>query len=154
MIQEGTGIIRFPRTDCLIPLRAAPVRITGTGSCGRGIREEQCYIPAMHWFSRACLFTFLSITILSAAPQTPFSSAPFTACKSDGQVGSLPAPTHANIAVQVDASAAPRLSYYKAQNGPGVLGPRGWSCFEIYGSSGGSCDSHHSATRTGKLTAP
>jgi hypothetical protein len=33
---------------------------------------------------------------------------------------------------------APRLAYYKAEPGSGVLAPRGWNCFETYGSSGGN----------------
>lgn len=32
--------------------------------------------------------------------------------------------------------AARRLAYYKAENGMGILAPRGWHCFSTYGSSG------------------
>ncbi|MGH7025249.1 MAG: hypothetical protein ACREEB_16900 [Caulobacteraceae bacterium] len=28
------------------------------------------------------------------------------------------------------------MAYYVAQDGPGVLGPRGWRCFGLYGSNG------------------
>ena len=42
------------------------------------------------------------------------------------------------MAVLVDASVAEKLSYYKAENGAGVLGPRGWNCVGMYGSSGSS----------------
>jgi len=38
--------------------------------------------------------------------------------------------------VRADAKIAGRLSYYKAEAGPGVLGPRGWNCFSIISSSG------------------
>jgi hypothetical protein len=38
--------------------------------------------------------------------------------------------------VIVPAEAAQRLSYYKAEEGVGVLAPRGWHCFGTYGSNG------------------
>jgi hypothetical protein len=36
----------------------------------------------------------------------------------------------------MDARTAKRLAYYQAENPPGVLAPRGWYCFGLYGSSG------------------
>jgi hypothetical protein len=63
---------------------------------------------------------------------------PFQGCKSDGQVGPVPAPTDPDRVVQVDAAFAQRLTYYKGNYGTGVLAPRGWNCFETYGSSGSS----------------
>jgi hypothetical protein len=38
--------------------------------------------------------------------------------------------------VQIGAEAAQQLSYYKAEQGFGVLAPRSWYCFGTYGSSG------------------
>lgn len=38
--------------------------------------------------------------------------------------------------VPITATQAQQLSYYKAEDGPGVLGPRGWQCFSTYGSDG------------------
>lgn len=38
--------------------------------------------------------------------------------------------------VRVPASIAGKLAYYKSEATSGVLGPRGWSCFGAYGSSG------------------
>ena len=63
---------------------------------------------------------------------------PFVGCASDGQVGPLEAPKGVDQVVQIEAGAAKRLAYYKSVNGPGVLGPRGWHCFGVYGSSGGN----------------
>jgi hypothetical protein len=63
---------------------------------------------------------------------------PFVGCASDGQAGPQSAPTGPSKAVGVSAAAAHRLAWYKAQYGPGVLAPRGWHCFSIYGSNGGS----------------
>jgi hypothetical protein len=51
-------------------------------------------------------------------------------------MGPLPAPSAPNESIEVDAAAARQLAYYKAENGPGVLGPRGWNCVGFYGSSG------------------
>ncbi len=41
------------------------------------------------------------------------------------------------------ARVAARLAYYKAKNGFGILGPRGWHCFSTYGSNGSTlvCES-------------
>ena len=63
---------------------------------------------------------------------------PFIGCKSDGQVGPLRAPRGRSKAVSIPAEAAQRLAYYNGKDGPGVLAPRGWNCFETYGSSGRS----------------
>jgi len=46
------------------------------------------------------------------------------------------APQGDSKVVQLDASIAQRLAYYKAEDGPGVLAPRGWYCFGAYGSNG------------------
>lgn len=61
---------------------------------------------------------------------------PFVGCASDGQAGPLAAPTGQSKMLTIPAAAAQRLAYYKAESGPGVLAPRGWHCFSIYGSNG------------------
>lgn len=61
---------------------------------------------------------------------------PFVGCASDGQAGPQAAPTGPGKAVAISAAAVRRLAWYKAQYGPGVLAPRGWHCFSIYGSNG------------------
>ena len=66
------------------------------------------------------------------------SVVPFVGCKSDGQVGPLGAPKGNGETVQISAEKAQRLAYYKAEQGWGVLAPRGWYCFETYGSNGES----------------
>lgn len=93
-----------------------------------------------------CAIT-LALTIyappaLHAQSPTPSSSAektvivPFVGCKSDGQVGPLKAPTGNRKLVQISAQAAQKLAYYKSEYGSGVLAPRGWYCFNTYGSNG------------------
>jgi hypothetical protein len=75
----------------------------------------------------------------SANDATPaVVTVPFVGCRSDGQVGELKPPTGEPKVVHVAAKLAARLAYYKAENGPGVLAPRGWECFGTYGSSGAS----------------
>jgi hypothetical protein len=63
---------------------------------------------------------------------------PFVGCPSDGQLGPIAAPKGAAKAVNVDAATAAQLAYYQAQDSFGVLAPRGWKCFYVYGSSGAS----------------
>jgi len=40
------------------------------------------------------------------------------------------------VALPLPGAIARQVSYYKAYRGPGVLAPRGWRCFCVYGSSG------------------
>ena len=61
---------------------------------------------------------------------------PFVGCKSDGQTGPLDAPSSPASGIRLDPVIAARLAVYMPENGPAVLGPRGWSCFGRYGSSG------------------
>lgn len=61
-------------------------------------------------------------------------SVPFVGCAQDGQGGPQPAPTGPAKTLQLDAATADKLAYYSAGDAGGVLGPRGWSCFGIYGS--------------------
>lgn len=73
----------------------------------------------------------------SAAPSRAGATTlvPFVGCKSDGQVGPLDAPDGRPEAVDLPAAFAKRLAFYKAEQGWGVLAPRGWYCFSTYGSA-------------------
>ena len=76
-------------------------------------------------------------TVPSAAPQEKMESrVPFVGCKSDGQMGPVKAPDGKSKVVVIAADAAHRLAFYKSEQGFGVLAPRGWHCFGVYGSSG------------------
>lgn len=81
-------------------------------------------------FVAFCSFTFVKA---SAAEQVPF-----VGCAGDGQVGPVAAPKGAPKAVDIDAAAAGELAFYQAQDSFGILAPRGWKCFYVYGSSGAS----------------
>jgi hypothetical protein len=69
----------------------------------------------------------------SAAPPTP--KVPFVGCASDGQTGPQPAPKKPTSMPRVTGSEASKLAYYES-SALGVLAPRGWHCFGLYGSSG------------------
>jgi hypothetical protein len=66
------------------------------------------------------------------------SQVPFVGCRSDGQVGPLDSPKDNAKSTQLPSGLANRLAYYQAENGFGVLAPRGWHCFSTYGSNGSS----------------
>jgi hypothetical protein len=71
-----------------------------------------------------------------AKTQVAGSQVPFVGCESDGQVGPLKAPQGKAKRVALPSEIADRLAYYKAEEGFGVLAPRGWYCFSTYGSNG------------------
>lgn len=73
-----------------------------------------------------------------ASKPRPLSEIPFVGCASDGQVGPQEAPKGKDRRFAIPLDQAKELAYYKAEHGPGVLAPRGWHCFGIYGSNGSS----------------
>lgn len=102
-------------------------------------------------YDKQMRFSLAVLTLLIAAPaalvgqNSPRASAastlvrvPFVGCASDGQVGAIKAPYAPNKTVPISAQVAQRLAYYKAEDGFGVLAPRGWHCFGTYGSNGAS----------------
>lgn len=72
----------------------------------------------------------------AAQTQGAKGTVPFVGCASDGQVGPQAVPIGKSKQVTISDKIAPRLAYYKAVYGPGVLAPRGWHCFSTYGSDG------------------
>jgi hypothetical protein len=53
---------------------------------------------------------------------------PFIGCETLGQGKAEPAPGGAAFELNTHQELAGQLAYYKAQDGYGVLGPRGWQC--------------------------
>ncbi|HZZ40524.1 MAG TPA: hypothetical protein VFE06_15415 [Acidobacteriaceae bacterium] len=89
----------------------------------------------------AIRLAILLAVILCAPAASPAQTAtpvtvPFVGCRSDGQVGALKAPHGSPKSVRIPAAIAQQLAFYKAAYGVGVLAPRGWFCFGVYGSSG------------------
>jgi hypothetical protein len=72
----------------------------------------------------------------AAAAPVISTTIPFVGCAADGQVGLQAAPSGAPQAVRMTAADAAQLAYYDMASGPGVIGPRGWSCGGVYGSNG------------------
>lgn len=77
--------------------------------------------------------TLASASTLAADRET--AQVPVVGCASDGQVGPIDPPTTLSPGPSVPLVLQGRLAYYEADN-MGVLGPVGWHCFRIYGSSG------------------
>ncbi len=73
-----------------------------------------------------------------AAPPGETVTVPFVGCPSDGQVGPREVPRREPKAVKVAAGVAREIAYYEggAARRAGVFAPRGWHCFQQYGSSG------------------
>jgi len=69
-------------------------------------------------------------------PGNAVALVPFVGCESNGQVGPVKAPAGRGRTLAIPAETAQRLAYYKADEGVGVLAPRGWRCFGTYGSNG------------------
>jgi hypothetical protein len=79
-------------------------------------------------------FTLLIALPLHLLAQT--SRVPFVGCPSIGQADPVEAPKGVDEKVQLQASTAQRLAYYKASGNLGALAPRGWHCIGTYGSGG------------------
>jgi hypothetical protein len=70
------------------------------------------------------------------SPRKVGANVPFVGCRADGQIGALSAPNGKSMELPITSAEAKLLAYYKSEMGFGVLAPRGWSCFGMYGSSG------------------
>lgn len=71
------------------------------------------------------------------AAEAPVERVSFVGCPSDGQQGPTPPPDAVGSTPVLPISAARHLAYY-ATSDMGVLAPRGWRCFGLFGSSGSS----------------
>jgi hypothetical protein len=72
----------------------------------------------------------------AASPQKQAAEVPFVGCEADGQGGPTDAPGGRSMLLPVADDVAQHLAYYKSEQGIGVLAPRGWHCFGVYGSNG------------------
>lgn len=75
-------------------------------------------------------------TILAWHAKGTAVSAPFVGCESSGQTETAEAPKGTSRSVPISPEDAKKLAYYKSADGIGVLGPRGWNCEGVSGSSG------------------
>jgi hypothetical protein len=74
-------------------------------------------------------------SVAGQKPHAAYAKVPFVGCRSDGQVGPHPAP-RSGWSPTLPSNVARRLAYYVASESEGVLAPRGWNCFGVYGSNG------------------
>ena len=93
--------------------------------------------------SRSACGTILALGIPSSGlgqeNAAAIFSVPFVGCRSDGQVGPVEVPKATSIELRVSSNEAQHLAYYKSGVlDTGVLAPRGWHCFAVYGSGGAS----------------
>jgi hypothetical protein len=94
--------------------------------------------PAFHdlyqmqrWYCRKAATAGYAVDCRGIGPDVPF-----VGCSSDGQLGPRPARTKVPNDLPDDPSG--QLAYYQAEEGPGILAPKGWHCFGTYGSNGSS----------------
>jgi hypothetical protein len=103
------------------------------------------------WVRRGIGVPLIIFSLIVVAPAAGFAATssskiakdgvahvPAVGCPSEGQVGTMESPQVHSLALRISRAIAQRLAYYKAEYGPGVLAPRGWHCFAIYGSNGES----------------
>jgi len=74
--------------------------------------------------------------LLGVAMAVCAAEVPSIGCPSDGQVGPMEVPPANTIQLPIPEEAARQLAYYRWTGGIGILAPRGWHCFDRYGSSG------------------
>jgi hypothetical protein len=70
--------------------------------------------------------------LLQAQYGTPVT-VPFVGCETVGPMGSASAPGGTSMDVAINPALTDQLAFYQAQDGQGVLAPRGWHCVAMYG---------------------
>lgn len=74
-------------------------------------------------------------TALSASPPKISAIVSFIGCRSDGHAGVMSPPSARSIVLPLSRPIAKRVAYYESSWWLGVLGPLGWHCVGVYGSS-------------------
>lgn len=85
---------------------------------------------------RAVILMACIAFVLSAQRRQVPARVPFVGCKGDGQAGPVDAAQGLPVRLPIPAEIAAQLAFYSSGQGLGVLAPRGWSCFWVYGSGG------------------
>lgn len=116
-----------------------------------------------HFAASSLILTVVSVVPRSTLSQTnqsrmvpraKLSRVPFVGCASDGQVGPFKPPVGRSKLVAIPAEDTNRVAYYQAENGFGILAPRGWNCFSAYGSDGSSLFISRSPIDTKEIFSP
>jgi hypothetical protein len=128
------GSMNFPGVARLGAVTLLAVLAAGCNDFSNGASANNASSAALANTAPANVALANAVAPLAAA--TPVATTvPFVGCAQDGQGGPQPAPTGQPKTVVMDPTAATRLVYYTAGN-VGVLGPKGWYCFGVYGSDG------------------
>ena len=93
----------------------------------------------MEWplgFIAAIFIAQAGPTVTSSVPSKQIASVPFVGCPADGMSGPITATTGPPRSFPIPADAASRLAFYSVADGLGVLAPRSWHCYQVYGSDG------------------
>lgn len=102
--------------------------------------RPECPAPQMcrcsRWRAAATVVAIFLVASAHAA-NDPVSWIAFIGCPADGQAGPLAPPSGDPVSATMDPRVGRQLAYYKAEQGDGVLAPKGWHCREWYGSAGG-----------------
>lgn len=144
VVSSGVGCFVFGLVGWLLIMKK---HVLQCAYCGAVVdAAAPIYSLPERSFGRARVFglfflflIFAAITVvLTHKGNTPAQPTyvPFVGCKSDGQVGPQDAPTGEPKTIAISPQLAQRVAYYKASGSLGILAPRGWYCFETYGSSG------------------
>jgi hypothetical protein len=75
-------------------------------------------------------------TRLTQKNDAQMPTVPFVGCPADGMSGPVSAPSDDPHKLPIPFDAAQRLALYSDANGFSVIAPRGWHCYEVYGSDG------------------
>jgi hypothetical protein len=86
--------------------------------------------------SRILIFALMCLASGTTREAGALESVPFVGCSGDGQMGPIAAKTGEPMQVHLNLADANRLAFYNNGWSGGVLAPRDWHCFVLYGSNG------------------
>jgi hypothetical protein len=114
-------------------------------NCGAVVDAAAPARSRPNWrIGRASVLSFFFLLLVAIAAVLTYKhnnspqpiDVPFVGCRADGQVGPKDAPIGQYMRITISPRLARKIAYYQDSDGANVLGPRGWYCFETYGSSG------------------
>jgi hypothetical protein len=81
---------------------------------------------------KAITLAVLFGSVLQAQFGTPVT-VPLVGCETVGPMGSAAAPGDSTMDVAINPAFTDQFAFYQAEQGQGVLAPRGWQCVAMYG---------------------
>jgi len=118
----------------VLPLLRASMIVSSTLGFGTGAGAVDVSLPAS---TLALINKFRTTLAPTTSAQLVEAELPAVGCPQGGQLGPQDAPTlPQSIRVIVPGGMSLPLAYYAAEEGAGVLAPKGWDCFGLSGSDG------------------